>query len=355
MIHAKRHLVNIHRVHSKTYSRRHFLRLDMNEGFEGLPEPFIRNVLNDIRHPFLAMYPEYQSLIKKIAKHNGCKPENICLSNGSDGAIKYIFDAYISSGDSVLLTDPTFAMYPIYCALFKARALTVQYQRDLSFPTERFIRKLKNVKMAVLVNPNNPTGSIVPPDDVMTIIKIAHSRGIILLADEAYFYYYPHTVIDLISRFDNLIVLRTFSKLCGLAAARLGYAAACSSIITDISKVKPSFDVSGVSVLLGERVMDHPSIIRHAIRKTAEGKEYLLRHLSRARIDFRDGSANFVLIRCNNRVKAVMKTLRENKILVGGDFQHPGLRNYIRVTIGSISAMRKFLGAFMRVLKDRHA
>ena len=200
----------------------------MNEGVPGLPSSFVKETLAGIDGEWLATYPEYHTLQEKLAIHNGLAPENLILSNGSDGAIKYIFDAYVSPGDRILLADPTFAMYPVYCRMFEAEPLVVPYRPDLSFPWQEFLDQMvPGVRLAVVVNPNNPTGSALPASRIIEMIRHAARYKILLLVDEAYFYYYPETVIQAVKEFENLIVLRTFSKLCGMAALRLGYAAAC--------------------------------------------------------------------------------------------------------------------------------
>lgn len=345
---AKAHLAGVHRSNPHSGSRREYLRLDMNEGVPGLPEDFIKASWAEIDAQVLAAYPEYEALRDKIAHHNGILPENILLSNGSDGAIKYIFDAFVSPGDRVLLTDPTFAMYPVYCRMFAAQPVVLSCGADLSFSAEDFRRLLsEDCRLAVAVNPNNPTGYAFPPAELLSLIQEAQTRDVLLVVDEAYFYFYPETVIGEINRFDNLVVLRTFSKLCGLAAARLGYAAASPAIIENLRKVQPTYDVNGLAVALAEKLLDRPEIITHLIKGTAAGKEFLLQKLASAGIDHRAGEANFILIRCNNRLPELIKVLAAENILVGGGFSHPHLQNYLRVTVGRQEIMEIFWEKFI--------
>ena len=234
-ISPKLYLKDIYRTSLGNKQRKNFLRLDLNENPDGLPEEFIKNIFSKIDAKYVSMYPEYGKLAENIAQHNKLNWQNICLSNGSDGAIKYIFDCYVSSGDKVLITDPTFAMYPIYCKMFNALCVNVSYlstSDGFLFPVENFLDEInRNIDMAVIVNPNNPTGIAICPSDMDKIIQKCFDANVLLIVDEAYFYFYNQTVIDKIKHFNNLIVLRTFSKLCGLANVRLGYAAACSEII----------------------------------------------------------------------------------------------------------------------------
>ena len=138
----KPYLKDVYRTHLGENSRQDFLRLDMNENPDGLPEEFLQNVLSKIDAEYLATYPEYSSLIQKIADYDRIHPENVCLSNGSDGAIKYIFDCYVSPGDTVLLTEPTFAMYPVYCKIFGAHPKFIAYNHNFDFPVDTFIDEI---------------------------------------------------------------------------------------------------------------------------------------------------------------------------------------------------------------------
>ncbi len=334
-------------------SRRQYLRLDMNENVDGLPEEFIRDSLTALDAQAVSSYPDYRPIIFQIAKHNQIQQENICISNGSDAAIKYIFDAFISPGDRVLLTDPTFAMYPVYCSLFQANSAMVTYHNDFSFPYERFMEHLvPDVRLAVIINPNNPTGSVLLPEQIIYILKRCEEHDVILVVDEAYFYFYDKTCIQLVNQFNNLIVLRTFSKLCGLASLRLGYAAGCPEIIEALTKVKPTFDVNGIAAIVGRRVLENPQIIRDQIRAIREGKMFLKRWLDTHGFEYRAGKANFVLIRCPGKVNDIVKGLADQNILVSGGFTQAFLNDYIRVTVGNRESMRQFCDVFLAMWKE---
>lgn len=351
---AKAHLNELFRTKSSEKSRRGLLRLDMNESVEGLPERFIKEVISEINPEFLSSYPEYYPLQNKIAEYNNLKPENICLSNGSDGAIKYIFDAFVSKGDKILLTDPTFAMYPVYCKMFNAEPVTIEYNSDLSFPLESFQKKMSDdIKIAVVVNPNNPTGSVVPPHDLIGMVKTAADNDVLMIIDEAYFYFYPESLIGNVEKYDNLIILRTFSKLCGLAALRLGYVAASPGIIENLRKVKPTFDVNGMAVLFAEKLINNPDIIKILIENTNRGKQYLIDKLLAEQIEHKAGHGNFILIKCNEMANDIMKRLAEKGILVNGGFKQSFLKDYIRVTVGSQKTMGHFWKSFIAIWNNK--
>lgn len=352
---AKSHLAGLYRTNPHDQSRRGYLCLDMNEGVPGLPEDLVQAVWAETGARYLAAYPEYDALQEKIARHNGVAPENILLANGSDGAIKYLFDAYVRPGDKVLLTDPTFAMYPVYCQMFAARPLTFSCREDLSFSADNFRDQLSgDIRLAVVVNPNNPTGYAFPPDQLLALIREAGQNDVLMVVDEAYFYFYPETVIGEIARYDNLVVLRTFSKLCGMAAARLGYAAASPAIIDNLRKVRPTYDVNGLAVALADKLMDDPEVMKNLIKSAAAGKDFLVGKLREAGIKHWPGEANFVLIKGEGRAPELTGKLRDEKILVGSGFQNPCLQDYLRVTVGHQDAMAIFWEKFIRLWHSFH-
>lgn len=347
---AKAHLGGLHRANLHERRRRGYLRLDMNEGVPGLPEDFVKAFWAGCDAQFLATYPEYGAIQDKIACHNQVSPENIILSNGSDAAIKYVFDAYVSPGDKILLTDPTFAMYPVYCRMFAAQPLVLSCQPDLTFSAEDFRRQISSgLRLAVVVNPNNPTGYAFPPNQLLELIQEAYRHDVLMVVDEAYFYFYPESVVEEIGHYDNLIVLRTFSKLCGLAAARLGYAVASPAIIDNLRKVRCTYDVNGIAVALAAKLLDNPGLIQNLIQDAAAGKDFLVRQLAEAGIEHRAGQANFVLIKCDGRAPELAKKLEREKILVGFGFQNIHMQDYLRITVGSKKIMAQFWGKFIQI------
>jgi len=351
----KSHLNNLYRTPFLGKSRKGFLRLDMNENVDGLPQKFVQNVFLGIDSEYLATYPDYTSLTKKIAEHNRVTPENICLSNGSDGAIKCIFDSYISSGDKVVLTDPTFAMYPVYCEMFNAIPIMVPYHEDFSFPLDEFLSVIRpDSRIAVIVNPNNPTGTVIERIDLKKILNKCVDHDVLLIIDEAYFYYYDDTFIEEVKSYSNLVVLRTFSKLCALANARIGYAAACPEIIQNLYKVRPTYDVNGLAAYFAEKLLDEPGLIKQEIEKVNQGKKFLIDQLEKNRIEYKDGKANFLLIKCSGNVQEIIAGLYEENILVSGGFKQDFLKNYLRVSVGSIQSMRQFCDSFFTQWEKLH-
>lgn len=350
---CKSHLINLFRT-LPVKSREEYLRLDMNECVPGLPDDFLREALAGVNPNLLSMYPEYENLVDKIAQHNNLDSENISLSNGSAAAIKYLFDTYVSPRDKVLMTNPTYAMYPVFTQMYAAEADVVEYTKQLTLPVEIFLKKLESApKMAVLVNPNNPTGNVLESDELHAVIQKAAKYDVLLIVDEAYYYFYPHSIIEEIKKSSHLVVLRTFSKLFGMASIRLGYAAACVDIIEEMRKVKLNFEVNGIAVRLAERILERPELIKDMVDNANKGKQFLISGLKEMDVKFHVGAANFVLIHLGSRAAEIARQLADKGILVGSGFKLDCLQDYIRVTTGHSLAMRQFLNVFNVVWSGR--
>ena len=349
----KKHLTDLYRGVGHSFARSDFLRLDMNESVEGLPESFIREVLNSISPEEIASYPEYDEITAMVAASVDLVRENVLVTNGSDAAIKHLFEAYVGADDTVLFTDPTFAMYPVYSKIVQAREVAVPYNDDLSFPFDAFKQAIAHYepKLAVVVNPNNPTGSRVEQSIIRKLAQACHKQGSLLVVDEAYFHYLEETAVALISEFDNVAILRTFSKLGGLAGLRIGYALSHADVISAMGKVKSTFDVNCLAVAMAKALLARPEILQTQLTAVAEGKKWLIEQLEDRGISYVAGHANFVLIDCGDLCADIVEALKRDNVLVAAGFTQPFLRKYIRVTLAGPEVMKRFWEAFRHCLE----
>ena len=351
----KKHLIDLYRGVGHSCSRRDFLRLDMNESVEGLPGSFIRGVLNDIGPEEIASYPEYEEITAMIAGSVGLAQENVLVTNGSDAAIKHLFEAYVDADDNVLFTDPTFAMYPVYSKIVGASEVAVPYNNDLSFPFDAYRQAIEHYqpKLAVVVNPNNPTGSRVEQNIIRKLAQACRKQGSLLVVDEAYFHYLEETAVALISEFANVAILRTFSKLGGLAGLRIGYALSHADVISAMGKVKSTFDVNCLAVAMAKALLARPEILQTQLTAVAEGRNWLIDKLEDRGIRYVAGHANFVLIDCGVRCLDIAEALKRDSILVGTGFKQPFLKQYLRVTLAGPEVMKRFWEAFRCCLERK--
>ena len=188
------------------HNRSGMVRLDMNENPAGLPVEFVNNVLKEITPEFLSTYPNCYNFINKYSEYAQLNVHNVLPTNGSDMAIRLIFDTFVSEGSIVLGVSPSFEMYRINAEMHGAKYLGIRYNSDFSFDYDHFLDAIsQDVSLISLLNPNNPIGDVFPRSFVIDVIEKAQKNNSIVLIDEAYYYYNKNTFIDLIEEFDNVI------------------------------------------------------------------------------------------------------------------------------------------------------
>ncbi len=331
-------------------SRYGYHRYDMNENPEGLPKAFVDSVLQEITPEFLAIYPETDRFTKKYAEYIGVLPENVVPVNGSDMAIRYILEVFCEKGREVLTVTPSFEMYAVNCSILGLKHKAVSYQADLSLDINEILDNItEDTDIVVLLNPNNPVGNVYTRDELEAVIAKAEDNGAIVLIDEAYHYFYKETFLQYAMQKENVIVLRTFSKMFSLAACRLGVAISNPVIISYIKKTRLSFDTNAVALLFGERLLDNPQVIEELINAADQGKKYILDTLSQRGYDVRDCRGNFIFVKPKTSVALVEQRLREQEKVLVKTYRYDLLKDYIRVSTGSVRAMEFFAEKFLSV------
>lgn len=327
-----------------------FYRYDMNENPEGLPKEFVDSVLKEITPEFLAIYPEENKFLNKYAYYIGAKYENVLATNGSDMAIRYLFETFGEKGKEVVTVVPSFEMYWVNCNILGLKHIQVPYQADLSINIDEIIHAINvNTRIVVLLNPNNPIGNVYTDDEVEKVIIKAESIGAVVIIDEAYHYFYKKTFLGYALSKNNVIILRTFSKLFSIAACRLGIIISNSEIINYVKKCRLTFDVNAIALKFGERILDNPKMIDELIRIEIEGKAYVLDELVNSGYECRDCKGNYIFIRTRRPPNDVADELRKEKKVLVKTFCNDLLKQYIRISIGSRAIMRIFLDAFFEI------
>lgn len=324
-----------------------YLRYDMNENPEGLPKEFVDSVLREITPEFLSVYPEPDRFINKYAKYAGAEYDNILTTNGSDMAIRYLLETFGERGKEVVTVSPSFEMYWVNCSILGLKHVPVAYERDFTISVQKITAAIgDDTRVVVLLNPNNPIGNVYTEDELLAVIARAEEVGAIVIIDEAYHYFYPDTFLSYALERENVVVLRTFSKLFSLAACRLGVMIGSPAIIHYVKNARLTFDVNSIALLFGERILDRPDIIEQLISSERAGKAFVLEDLAAHGYECRDCKGNFIFIRTKRDAHEVEKELREHKRILVHAYSHELLRPYLRVSVGSVAAMKRFLQGF---------
>lgn len=317
------------------------IRCDMNENPEGLPADFVNGVLSEITPEFLATYPEQGVFCDAYSAFIGVGAENVLPTNGTDSAIRYILETFGEAGKDIVTVHPTFGMYGVNCSIFDLKHKPVPYNDDLSFSTQKLLDAIdENTRVVVILNPNNPVGDAFSLEDMQKIATRASEVGAVVLVDEAYHYFYDETFLPLVKDADNILLLRTFSKLFSLAALRLGVVIGNKTLIDYIRRARLTFEVNSVALLFGTRLLQNRDIIDTLIKTEHAGKEYLSTALAKHGYKFLVGKGNFVLVHTKTPAQSVAQRLFAQNVLVH-TFGTGPLEKYIRISTGSTAIMER--------------
>lgn len=319
------------------------IRLDANESFIGLSQSLKNKILSAVISVEFNRYPDPQSnkLCSLYGKYCGIDEKYIMAGNGSDEIIQIIINTFLDKGDKLVVLDPDFSMYKSYNRVRGGKTVSISLDKDFNIDTDSLIEKInyENPKIFIFSNPNNPTGGIISKKD---IIKIVDKCNCIVVVDEAYIEFYGDSIIDEVKNYKNLIVLRTCSKALGSAVLRLGFAITNESILKELKKVKPPFNVNGVSQVIGEIILEDTEYVNKAVKKIIEQRDYLYEELSKInKIKVYRTNANFVLFKSINS-KKINEKLERNGIKIRS-FKDEVLKDYLRVTAGNESQNKEVL------------
>ncbi|HDP69868.1 MAG TPA: histidinol-phosphate transaminase [Actinobacteria bacterium] len=325
--------------------------LSANESPYNLPESLITEVKNQLDVFNFNRYPDAlgSKLRKEIASHYGFSDENIVLGNGSDELIQCLLLAYGGKERSVFTFEPTFSMYDLISRATGTRVYELKRTAsfDVDIPSALEVAKEFNPTIIFLCNPNNPTGNLVSSEDIEIFLK---ETGALIVVDEAYAEFSGQTVIPLIDKYPNLVVLRTFSKAFSLASLRIGYMLASPSVVQNTFKVKLPYNCGAFSQMVASLVFKNRDVLMTQIEKIVSERKSLIKELKKlSGVKVHPSSANFVLIRTENEASFVWKNLLEAGILVR-DFKEPCIKDCLRITVGKGEENKLFLKALKEII-----
>lgn len=330
-------------------NREIYLRLDMNENPIGLPYEFIENIKNKINSEFIAMYPNKNELISLISARENIEKECISITNGSDEAIRLIFETFGKKDKDLISISPTFEMYDVYCNIFGLKHVSVSYDEDFNISIDDIVEKInKNTSLVSLLNPNSPIGNVFNRDDVKKIIERAKKFGAIVIIDEAYFYFCPDTYIYFTKEYDNVLVLRTFSKLCSMAGLRIGYVCGNKNLIHYIDNAQSTYNVNSIAILFASELLKKPDLIEGLIKEEKEGHEFLAYELERNGYKYYSAYGNYILFRSKIDANKLIDRMKDRGILIR-TYKTGILKDWIRVTTGRKCVMQKFLNSLLEI------
>jgi len=324
-----------------------YIKLNTNESPYPPPDAIVSAAGIELEKLNLYPDPDGAKLINKLAMHYDVDPKNVIIGNGSDELLAFAFLAFMEDG--VAFPDITYGFYPVYAELYGVPYDQIPLKNDLTIDTGDYTSIGKNV---VLANPNAPTGIALEPDEIEAIVK-SNSDHIVLI-DEAYIDFGGSSAIKLTRKYDNLLVIHTFSKSRSMAGARLGFAVASEPIIDDLNKMKYSFNpynVNRITQIIGETALDEEAYYKKKCTEIIKTREYTKKRLQELGFIMTNSSANFLFGKHPEiGGNEFYKKLKELGILVR-QWNKPRISDYIRITIGTKDQMDEMITAVEKILK----
>ncbi len=317
------------------------IKLDAQENPYQLPDKLKEKLSRILSEVELNRYPDpgCSELRIKIGEYCNLEAGNILVGNGSDELILMLFLACGGVGKKAVFPVPTFSMYRILSRLTGTGYRGVPLEENFALPAKKIMSARPD--MLFITYPNNPTGNCFSRKKIIDIVE--NTAGLVVI-DEAYFEFSGKTFRDRLNRYDNLVILRTFSKAFSLAGIRAGYIMGGKKIIKELEKVQLPYNVSIVNQKLLEAVMSERDLIKPVVEKLNRSREKLMTGLKRIEgITPYPSEANYILMKIDN-IDKVVRNLKRNNIKVR-EFSDESLKNHLRVTVGTDRENKKLIEA----------
>jgi histidinol-phosphate aminotransferase len=344
----------LHRIPEAGIETRQYIGLDRNERLSPFPDWFMDNIRDSVQSNLLKWYPAQDELEQELADDIGLPVDQIILTPSSDSAFKALYQAYIGPGDSVVMLDPSYAMFPVYAHMFQGNPVLIPFDNDLEIDTERLLGSIiPGVRLVMIANPNQPTGTVLSDEIIVEIIDRAAKVGALVVIDEAYYPFSHATALPWVKEYPNLVVTRTLSKGAGLAGLRIGFVAGHPEVIENLFKVRTVNDMNSMSILCAREILKHPELIDDYVDQVDAGRVVLAKDVEALGLTPLPSHANFMLIRVAHRRQPgqLIQELKTKGYLVKG-LDAPCLSDCIRVTLGPPEIMSQFSASLREVLES---
>jgi histidinol-phosphate aminotransferase len=311
-----------------------FIKLNTNEN-PYPPSPLVLSRLKKAVNARLRLYPDPlgEKLREKISQVYGVNSQRVILGNGSDETLGIIMRSFIGNGDKIVNLYPSYTLYKVLARIQEAEIIEVDLNEDYSLP-----EKIPEGDLILITNPNTPSGTLIPCQRIKDLCR--ERKGVVVL-DEAYVDFARENCLELSSKFENLIILRTLSKSFSLAGMRIGFGIAARNLIQGMLKVKDSYNLNQLSLVAAEAALSDLEYRDRNVQSIISRRELLSESLKELGFFVYPSEANFVLAK-SPRAKEIYEKLKEKKILLRY-FDEPRLRDALRITIGTSEEIQKLI------------
>lgn len=319
------------------------LKLDAGEN------PYLENLQpkNLLKETLLYLYPDPLSLDlrKALAKYTKIDSDMIACFDGSDEALDFIIRLFISQSDEVIIASPTFPMYEFYTKLAGGKVKMVLRNPDLTINILSILKSITSkTKIVFIDTPGNPTGAITPISEIETLLK----TGIVVVSDEAYFEFCNQTAQSLLSRYPNLIIVRTLSKWAGLAGLRVGYILANQKIIEKLLAIKSPYNVTSLSQIMAIEILKKPNKFLKELKSMIALRAKFVSELKKfSNLKVFPTYGAYIVVQPKGKVQDLQTFLKSKGILVRLVNQ-PLIENSLRINI----CRQKEMDTVLKVFKE---
>jgi len=335
------------------------VRLDANTS-PYLPKWALEQLSQELLTLPVNSYPDtsYTELRKRLVSYTGSRINNFVITNGADEALDITAKTFIDPGDEVIVTSPTYSMFRIVSQLLGGRIVEVWREKigavNYAINVENIVNKISGrTKIIFLCNPNNPTGNFTPVDQVISLLERCKDTAVVV--DEAYYEFCGKTLVDLTRKFENLVLIRTFSKAFSMAGVRVGYVIANESTVLELNKVRPPNSLSVISLHLAQFALEEKrDDLNQRVSEIVTERKRCEELLSKFKeLEVFPSEANFILFKVKGMDAGVLHKRLVKKGYVLRDFSSSqGIENCLRVTISLPEINNAFVEALSKSLSQ---
>lgn len=336
-------------VPGEQINRKDIIKLNTNEN-PYPPSPKVAAAIQAEMQQTLQLYPSptADSLREAIAKHNGISKEEVFVGNGSDEVLAFSFMAFFEPGKVIRFPDISYSFYPVYAKIFDISYEEIPVNQDFTLPIEQFFQSEGGV---ILPNPNAPTSLYAELENIEQIVK--NNPDQVVIIDEAYIDFATKSAVELIRKYENLLVVQTTSKSRSLAGLRVGFAMGHPSLIEALIRIKDSFNsytIDRLAMVGATAAFEDEAYFKETTEKIITTRENTIRSLEELGFQVLPSQANFVFAEHKTvGAETLYNQLKEDGILVRY-FNKPLIDNYLRITVGTDAQMKKLVEALKQLI-----
>ena len=321
--------------------RKNYLTMERNERVDEFSKTIIKDLKKNIHSFDLRTYPDdINQIYDNLSKWLRIKRDQLIITDGADGGLLRVFSVFADKDDKIFYLNPSYAMYPVYCEIFKCNGFkfNIYPGENKKKVLKKILQSIKKIKPKIiaLANPNQPIEIFFNKQELMQILRFAKKSKSLVVIDEAYYHFSNFSAITLIKKFDNLIVVRTFSKAFGLAGLRIGYSISNKKIIDSMKIIKPIYEINNINIKICNYFLKNINIMKKYVKDVSISRKYFHKQMKKIKIPSYGSFSNTVLIKfeSENAMKKIFKNLYKKKVIVKPSIFYN--KFYLRCTLGSL-------------------